>query len=243
MKKVAYLLVISFCFLPAIVSAQELTLYGEGFIPTGRYAKSLIVQNSSGEYYPMCAITDSENWLGGAGGGWGVGLEYAQNIGRKNIDMVVDFGFRMGWTNSDVRQYFEDYAKNNRAIGIAKAPMYYNFPLLLGPRWTFDLSKSLDMFFALEFGGNLRLISDAVYTEKQFADYYTAATFGFRVAAGVLLFDHLRLEANWSWLGDDPVEATIYGYYDPSDGHTKTLSGLYGNMETMQFSLRAGWTF
>ena len=236
MKKVAYLLVISFCFLPAIASAQEFTLFGEGFLPTGRYAKSLNVQNATGDYYPMCAITDSENWLGGAGGGWGVGMQYAQNIGRKSIDMVIDLGFRMGWTNGDVRKYFNDYAIHNHSIGVTKAPMYYNIPILIGPRWTFEMGSALDLFFALEFGGNIRIISDAVYTDKLFADYYTAGTFGFRVAAGVLLFEHLRLEANWSWLGDDPVEATLYG-------NGTTLSGVYGNMETMQFGLRAGWTF
>ncbi len=238
MKKIFALtfLVFTFQLLPLTSQAQEFTLFGEGFIPTGRYAKSLMVQNSVGDYYPMCAVTDSENWLGGAGGGWGVGLQFAQNIGRKNLDMVVDLGFRMGWTNSDVRMYFDDYATHYRSIGVTKAPMYYNIPILIGPRWTFDLGNALDLFFALEFGGNIRIISDAVYTTSKFADYYTAGTFGFRVAAGVLLFEHLRLEANWSWLGDDPVEATLYE-------NGSTLSGFYGNMETMQMGLRLGWTF
>lgn len=238
MKKTIVLAFLAFIFqlIPFTSNAQEFTLFGEGFIPTGRYAKSLNVQNNAGDYYPMCAITDSENWLGGAGGGWGVGMQYATNIGRKNIDMVIDLGFRMGGTNKEVRQYFDDYAIHYRSIGVAKAPVYYNIPILLGPRWSFDLGDALGMFFALEFGGNLRLISDAVYTNSKFVDYYAAATFGFRVAAGVVLFDHLRLEANWNWLGDDPVEATIY-----NNGNVD--SGFYGNMETMQFGLRAGWTF
>lgn len=221
--------------LTVYASAQEFTLYGEGFIPTGRFAKSALVLDF-GSYYPVCAITEGNNALGGGGCGWGAGFQVARTMGIRSMDWLVDCGFRMGWLNEDLDEYFDDYEDNYGYEGITQAPKYYNIPLMIGPRATFALGDNLSIFASMQLGANIRIISDAVYTPTLFVDYDAACTLAFRVAAGLLFFDHLRLEANWSWLGDDIVGATMYTSEGPQ-------SGIFGNLETMHAALRLGWTF
>lgn len=234
MKKT--LLLIAFILgLTAYAGAQEFTLYGEGFIPTGRFAKNTAI-NEYGSYYPICAITDGNNALGGGGCGWGAGFQVARTMGVSRMDWLVDCGFRMGWLNEELEAYFDDYEDAFGSEDITQAPMYYNIPLMIGPRATFSLGDNLSVFASMQLGANIRIISDAVYTRTLFVDYDAACTLAFRVAAGLLFFDHLRLEANWSWLGDDIVGATLYSAGSPQ-------SGIFGNLETMHAALRLGWTF
>ena len=204
-------------------------------MPTGRYALSQMVNTQDG-YYPVTAITDSDNALGGAGWGWGAGLQLAFGTGSRSFDWLFDAGFRMNWTNKMVRGYFNDYANYNHTVGITRAPIYYNIPLLFGPRFTFPVADGFEIFVAGLVGLDIRIISNATYSANTFVDYNSAGALAFRVAAGFLLFDHLRLEANWSWMGDNVVKATLY------DGKYHEM-GAYGRLETTQLGLRLGWTF
>lgn len=223
--------------LAAFASAQEFTLYGEGFIPTGRFAKSTQALESDGSYYPVCAITEGNNYLGGGGSGWGAGFQIAYPMGRiRSMDWLIDCGFRMGWLNEHLEEYFDDYEDHFGREGITQAPIYYNIPLMIGPRGTFGLTDDIDIFGSLQIGANIRIISDAVYTHALFVDYDAVCTVAFRAAIGLLFFDHLRLEANWSWLGDDIVGATMFNNGTPQPG-------VFGNLETMHAALRLGWTF
>lgn len=223
--------------LAAYAGAQEFTLYGEGFIPTGRFAKSTQFLESDGSYYPVCAITEGNNFLGGGGNGWGAGFQVATSMGGiRCMDWIIDCGFRMGWVNGDLQEYFDNYAHSFGYEEITQAPKYYNIPLMIGPRATFDLTDNIGIFGSLQLGANIRIISDAIYTPSLFVDYETACTLAFRAAIGLLFFDHLRIEANWSWLGDDIVSATMFDNGVPQ-------SGVFGNLETMHAALRVGWTF
>lgn len=235
MKKISSIIIL-LVGLTAFASAQEFTLYGEGFLPTGRFAKNTVVFEADGSYYPICAITEGNNFLGGGGAGWGVGFQVASSMGIKSMDWLLDCGYRMGWLNDDLNKYFDDYANTYGDPNITKAPKYHNIPLMIGPRATFKLADGLDIFASLQLGANIRIISDATYSTTTFADYESACTLAFRIAAGLLFFDHLRLEANWSWLGDDLVEATWFNGGAPQ-------YGAYGNLETMHAALRLGWTF
>ena len=234
MKRLS-LLVFCFYLLVSSVSAQEVTIFGEGVMPTGRYAKSMLITSSEG-YYPLTAITDVDNALGGAGWGWGTGVELAYASGRENLDLLFEVGFRMNWTNKMMQDYFADYARDNHSEGITRAPLYLNIPLMFGPRYSFPITDGFSFYVAGELGLNIRIITEASYTANLFVDYRTAGTLAFRGSAGFLLFDHIRLEANWSWMGDDLVKATLY------DGKTHDMGG-YGYLETMQLGLRLGYTF
>lgn len=233
MKKIT--LIALFIGLGLAAAAQEFTVYGEGIMPTGRYGKSAIATQAGG-YHPISAITDTNNALGGATYGWGAGFQMAFPMANKYCDLLVDAGFRMNWVDSKIQTYFNDYARNNHTEGLTSAPHYYNIPMMVGPRLNIDAMENLGFYLNLMVGLNIRIISDAIYDINYFYDYYSACTLGFRAAAGIVLFEHLRLEANWSWLGNDPVEASVY------DG-TFHARGILGNMETMHFGVRLGWTF
>ena len=216
-------------------TAQEFTFYGEGVIPTGRYGKSMIT-NFDGGYRPVSAITDTANSLGGASYGWGAGFQFAFPMANNGIDLVFDAGFRMNWVDGKIQGYFDDYAAHNGTEGITSAPHYYNIPLMVGPRFTAKVAEGLNFYLGLMAGFDIRIISDAIYAPDLFYDYYSAGVLGLRASAGVLFYDHIRIEVNWSWLGNNAVEATLYdGIY-----HNR---GALGNMETMQFGARVGWTF
>ena len=230
------LLALGFCLLLSSQSqAQEFTVYGEGIIPTGRYGMSTIATSELG-YRPVSAITDTNNALGGASYGWGAGIQMAFPLANRDFDILVDAGFRMNWVDDKLQAYYNDYASANHTEGITSAPHYYNIPLMIGPRFSIDPINNLGFYASVLAGFNIRIISDAIYSPSLFYDYYSAGTFALRAAAGILLFDHLRIEANWSWLGNDPVEASIY------DG-TYHERGVLGDLETMHLGLRLGWTF
>lgn len=233
MKKIT--LIALFVCLGLAAAAQEFTIYGEGIMPTGRYGKSTFAHQGS-MYHPVSAITDTNNSLGGASYGWGAGFQIAYPMAAKGLDLLVDAGFRMNWVDDKIKTYFNDYAASNHTEGITEAPRYYNIPLMVGPRFSVTPIDNLGFYFNLMVGLDIRIITDAIYGPDYFYDYYSSCTFGLRAAAGLLLFEHLRLEANWSWLGNDPVEASVY------DG-TYHNRGVLGNMETMHFGVRLGWTF
>lgn len=238
MKKLLLLALTTCLLLP--LTAQELTVYGEGTMPTGNYGKSSFTPIAGTDIHRLqSAITDTGNALGGASFGWGIGVQYAIPFATpgKGLELVMDAGFRLTWLNGDVRQYFDEYAERHNSQGVTDRPIYYNIPLMVGPRLTIQLDKDFALFANVMAGVDFRIISDAIYTADYSYDYHTAYPLSFRVAAGVLLFQHLRLEANWSWLGDEPVVATLYdnGVFHPSS----TL----GTLETTQLALRVGWTF
>lgn len=235
MKKLSFIAL--FIGLGMALSAQEFTVYGEGIIPTGRYGKSITAYApGSNDYLVRCAITDTNNSLGGASYGWGAGIQFATPMAGKGVDLLFDAGFRLNWLNKEVHQFFDDYAQANNTVGITDVPLYYNIPLLFGPRFTFEMTEGFALFANVMVGVDIRIISDAIYSESLFYDYYTAYPLSFRLAGGFLINDHLRIEANWSWLGEDFVEASLYDgkYHD---------HGVLGSLETMHLGIRLGWSF
>ena len=236
MKKIV--LAALFICLGFAASAQTFTFYGEGTMPTGRYGKSVTdIRDATGEFNVHCAITDSSSNLGAAYNGWGAGFQIAYPMANKGIELVFDAGFRMTWLNSEIRHSFNYFAAKNGTEGITSAPHYYNIPLMVGPRFTVEPFAGFGLYANLLLGFDIRIISDAIYTPDYAVDYYSTGTLALRAAAGLLLFDHLRLEVNWSWMGDDTVEGVVYenGVYRPKKA--------FGNLETMQLGGRIGWTF
>lgn len=234
MKKLA--LIALFIGLGFAAAAQEFTVYGEGIMPTGRYGKSAIATDASG-YRPISAITDTKNALGGASYGWGAGFQIAFPMSLSYCDLILDAGFRMNWVDEKIQTYFDDYARNNHTEGITSAPHYYNIPLMAGPRLNIEAVENLGLYAGLMAGLNIRTISDGVFSPDLFYDYSSAVTLALRASVGLLLFDQLRLEANWSWLGDNSVKAELY------DGSAFHKRGVLGDLETMHFGIRLGWTF
>ena len=216
-------------------SAQEFTLYGEGIMPTGRYSQGILLRQG-GTYHPICAITDSTSNIGAATYGWGAGFQFAFPLTQEGFDLVLDAGFRMNWLNGKVQDYFDYYAANHNTEGITNAPHYYNIPLMAGPRFTIEPFDNFKFYLNFLLGIDLRIISDAIYAPDYHVDYYSTGALALRGAAGFLLFDHLRLEANWSWMGDNMVKACTY------DGRFYNKVN-FGHLETMQLGVRLGYTF
>ena len=234
MKKT--LILIATCLLGFAAAAQDVTIYGDVFMPTGNYGKSYMNVTST-NYTPYTAITEQGYNLGGAGWGWGTGIQLSRMVNRSGFGWVADLGFRMGWLNADMRSYFNEYGISHNSVGITKAPKYFNIPLLVGPSFTFDATSWLDIYLALEIGFDVRIISDACYTASKWVDYDAEVPFAFRVAGGFVINDHIVVEANWSWFDEQPVFATAYGF------DSYPVSGPYGFLETMQFALRFGYRF
>lgn len=234
MKKIA--LIALFIGLGLMASAQEFTLYGEFVRPQGRYFAGPMVKNGTTRY-PRTAVTDTANDYGGATYGWGAGFQVAFPMATEGLDILVDASFRMNWPGKNIQTYFDDYAANNNTEGITRPPYFYNIPLLAGPRITVTPFEDLGLFASVTAGMNIRIITDAIFSNNLFYDYRTTCTLGLRLAAGMLISDHLRLEANWSWLGDEPVKVETYkdGYFQPEK--------IFGTLKTTQIAVRLGWTF
>ena len=228
----AYLL-----FLPSPAArSQELTLYGEGIIPTGSYGSSGIAK-LDGYYRPVSAIFDKGCSIGSASYGWGAGFQIAFPMATRAMDLVADAGFRMNWLDNTMRTYFNDYAAYNHSEGITKAPLYLNIPLMLGPRVNINLFDNFGLYAALTAGINIRVITNAIFTPDYYYNYRGTCTLALRASAGMLISQHLRIEAGWSWLGDKEVKAIILD----DDNFSKRT--VLGRLRTTQFSIRLGWSF
>lgn len=234
MKKTA--LIALLLGLGLMASAQEFTFYGEFVRPQGRYFAGPMTKKGTTRY-PRTAVTDTANNYGGANYGWGAGFQVALPVATQGLDILVDAAFRMNWPGKSIKTYFDNYAATHNTKGISRPPYFYNIPLLVGPRITITPFEGLSLFASVTAGFNVRIITDAIFSYNLVYDYRTTCTPGVRLAAGILISDHLRLEANWNWLGNEPVLVEIYknGHFCPEQ--------VFGTLQTTQVAARIGWTF
>ena len=108
---------------------------------------------------------------------------------------------------------------------------------MLGPRVNINLFDNFGLYAALTAGINIRVITNAIFTPDYYYNYRGTWTLALRASAGMLISQHLRIEAGWSWLGDKEVKAIIL------DDDNFTKSTVLGRLRTTQFSIRLGWSF
>ncbi|MBR4773654.1 MAG: outer membrane beta-barrel protein [Bacteroidales bacterium] len=197
---------------------------------------------------------------GGAGLGFNVGFEYNIPVSSVNgLGVVISVDAFYNGINEELNDYFndlkediDDYA-NSWSLSL---PNYLNFPIMVGAKYDLPLTSGISLYAAGAAGVNIRMITpfELKYEEDYLnttvertnkLDYDMAATFGFRLAAGVTFAEKYSVELGYYSLGAGKVKgeqswSTEYAdaAYQDQDGDDKfTLKSITPSLFTVRFGI------
>lgn len=217
-------------------------------------------------------LIDKEGKYGFAGIGFNVGFDMALQIPNvQGLSAIASFDIMYNNSNSDITTYFEEYPKSNFGPGIisgfsSKSPQWLNFPVLFGVSYKYDLSSAFGVFCEAALGPNFRKINSLEFTEDYYStvlyqigtvfvpvnkrevvyDYDLAVTFGFKVGAGILLWnDHISIGFDYYALGSSKIKGKKTVKLDGTDYSVDLGGNIEGDnsISSSELVFRIGYHF
>ena len=246
----------------------QFSLYGGGAFPMGK----LKAGELKDQYPAKWALMAEKGDQGYAGIGFNVGMDIMfplNSVDGLGITLGADFFYNS--YNSELKDWVskiiddgEDYSESFSF----KKPRIMNVPIMLGARYLYEVSDDFGIFAEAGLGVNLRFISQ-LKMEYEYEDYYysynygyvnynveesltykykTAASFAFKVGAGIMLAEHFSIGVDYYALGSAKVKADMtYKYsdddpYEPlEDVDTEKFKGKA--LSCSELVLRIGYHF
>lgn len=198
------------------------------------------------------ALADKAGTYGYADFGFNIGFDVTVTLPVKGIGIFGGIDFFYNTNSSELLDCLDEMAKNEVKIldyvSEVKytAPNFMNIPILFGVNYLHNFNHIVGIWGEAGVGPNFRLISSyakerefntatnimlpdgeivTCIQEKNGADYKSAVTLGFKVGAGVMLWNRMSIGLDFYHLGSAKVEATrIYEL-----GGTDYADKLYAN--------------
>ena len=232
-KSLKLLLAFSFYLLVSLALRAQLYVgvHGGITLPQGFYAESRMSDNE-------WMLAEGHQLKGGAGRGWdaGIDISFAMPF-HPSLEIAFTADFMQSGPNRDIREYYElSYTRRYSQCSHyeMRLPRYRNIPILLGVRYNYPITIGIDLYAEALAGTNLRTLTDwqltfttdpwtpqedLAYPEYNNIDirtYTPAATFAFRLGAGVLIKKKFTLGASFQMLGKAPLswDRTVTTRYD-----------------------------
>jgi hypothetical protein len=215
-----------------------------------------------------------EGTEGYAGMGFNVGFDVTVALPVEGLGVFGGIDFFFNTNNSALRDCLDEYAKNEvkvldyvSEVKYTK-PNFMNIPILFGLNYLHNFNNIVGIWGEAGIGPNFRLISryekvrefntamsitlpdGEVVTciqEVRGAKYKSAVTLGFKLGAGVMLWNRMSIGLDFYYLGSAKIEATgIYelGGEDYADKlyTSKTIKGDNA-ISASELAVRVGYHF
>lgn len=211
---------------------------------------------------------------GYAGIGFNVGFDVTVALPVEGLGVFGGIDFFFNTNNSALNDALDEYAKNEvkvldyvSEVKYTK-PHFINIPILFGLNYLHNFNNIVGIWGEAGVGPNFRLISryekttdynravDVMLPDGEIvtciekrtgATYKSAVTLGFKLGAGVMLWDRMSIGLDYYYLGSAKIEATaIYelGGTDYADKvyTSKTVKGDNA-ISAGEFAVRVGYHF
>jgi len=215
-----------------------------------------------------------EGTEGYAGIGFNVGFDVTVALPVEGLGVFGGIDFFFNTNNSALNDALDEYAKNEvkvldyvSEVKYTK-PHFINIPILFGLNYLHNFNNIVGIWGEAGVGPNFRLISryekttdynramDVMLPDGEIvtciekrtgATYKSAVTLGFKLGAGVMLWDRMSIGLDYYYLGSAKIEATaIYelGGTDYADKvyTSKTVKGDNA-ISAGEFAVRVGYHF
>lgn len=215
-----------------------------------------------------------EGTEGYAGIGFNVGFDVTVALPVEGLGVFGGIDFFFNTNNSSLNDALDEYARNEvkvfdyvSEVQYTK-PHFINIPILFGLNYLHNFNNIVGVWGEAGVGPNFRLISRYEKTtdynramdimlpdgeivtcieKRTGATYKSAVTLGFKLGAGVMLWDRMSIGLDYYYLGSAKVEATaIYelGGTDYADKvyTSKTIKGDNA-ISASELAVRVGYHF
>jgi len=181
------------------------------------------------------ALVDKAGTDGFADYGFNIGFDVTVTLPVEGLGIFGGIDFFYNTNSSELLDCLDEYAKfavkNTPYVSEVKytAPNFMNIPILFGLNYLHNFNHIVGIWGEAGIGPNFRLISsyerltdyntavnvmfpDGEYVtciqEKDGAQYKSAVTLGFKVGAGVMLWNRMSIGLDFYHLGSAKIEAT-----------------------------------
>ena len=264
MKKftlVAFLMLVS-----VIAFAQKPVKFGVyvgGVVPFGQMGEGDELKKID-----VAPYSDFSNWAlfsdkgkqGYASTGVNAGFDVTLILPVEGLGVFGGLDFFYNSNSSYVKDAMENYAHEVvKTPGISELnyvlPNFMNIPILFGLSYQHDFNNIVGIFCEAGVGPNFRLISSYEETTKYTGSqkdtkisytYDSATTLGFKVGAGVMMWDKMSIVADFYSLGSAKINGTEKIENLPTlTGYTDVKNDFKGEnaISASEFVVRVGYHF
>ncbi len=241
----------------SVFAQAQFSLYGGGAFPMGKLKAGELKDKSPEKW----ALINEKGDQGYAGIGFNVGMEILfpiSSVDGLGITLGADFFYNS--YNSELKEWVsdsEDAANEFYDSYSFKKPRIMNAPIMLGVRYLYEVNDAFGVFAEAGLGVNMRFISkfkeEASYDNPYYgysvestitAKYKTAATFAFKIGAGIMLAEHFSIGVDYYGLGSSKVNAD-YTFEETIDGVSDTEKDKFKSkaLRCSELALRIGYHF
>ena len=175
------------------------------------------------------AMLSEKGKQGYAGVGFNIGFDVTVALPVEGLGVFGGIDFFYNFNKGDVRDCFEDWSHEiMKEPGISSAdfhlPYVMNIPILFGLNYLHNFNNIVGVWGEAAIGPNFRLISDYKFETKYTAlildpdgdydqttetvDYDAATTLGFKLGAGVMLWNRMSIGLDYYSLGSAKINGT-----------------------------------
>ena len=184
------------------------------------------------------ALIDEDGKQGYGSIGASIGFDVTYNLPVKGLGIFGGFDFFFNAYNSDIDDAFDNWKKEmEKTPGVSKfdysLPYVMNLPILFGVSYQYDFNHIVGIFGEAGIGPNFRFISkfeNRVEYVNNTPDveasisYNSATTLGFKIGAGVMMWDRMSIVLDYYSLGSSKIAGYKYGSTEESFNGKNALS-------------------
>lgn len=152
--------------------------------------------------------------------GFGLGFDVTVKLPVKGLGVFGGLDFFYNLTSSYIYDAYDALGKTY--VGLLaeykySLPYFMNIPILFGLNYQYNFNHIVGIFGEAAIGPNFRVIADGEETFKYIGavddnytySYNTATTLGFKIGAGVMMWDRMSIVLDYYSLGSAKIEGTI----------------------------------
>ena len=260
MKK--FTLVLALMLVSVIAFAQKPVRFGVyvGYLtPMGNMGQGDEIKTSGVNAFSGMqnyALMSESGKQGYASLGFGVGFDVTVKLPVKGLGIFGGFDFFYNTTSFYMYDAYDELGKTYVALNPLcneykyTLPNFMNIPILFGLNYQYDFNHIVGIFAEAAIGPNFRVISGGEETYKYIGaedskytySYKSATTLGFKIGAGVMMWNRMSIVLDYYSLGSAKIEGTFKGPYDGINNTSIDFKGKNA-ISASELVVRVGYHF
>lgn len=221
MKKIVLLAVL--IIVSVFAFAQKPVIFGVYLgtsVPMGNLGEGDKINHTNLDPIKYVFIMDKYNQCY-AGVGFNLGFDVTVKLPVNGLGVFGGFDFFYNTNNSEIKKYMDEVKQSwENESDVSEysynLPNFMNLPILFGVNYQHSFNHIVGVFGEVGIGPNIRFITNHEGKIKYTSEYEsytnkfdTAATFGFKIGTGVMLWDCLSVALDYYSLGNAKINGTI----------------------------------